>query len=99
MGNKEIKAASAKDIEVVTFSNVDLSDIRVPMIAVYEHPADYPGYCIGRIFNMDRPTNIIIKKDSVEEIRKDIHAAFHHTASIRRGEADVKTKSCKDLSK
>lgn len=56
----------------LSIKEVDLSNIKVPVIAVYEHPSDYPEYYVARVFNADRPTDTIMLKDTLEEIQKDI---------------------------
>ncbi len=56
---------------------VDMSDLEIPMIAVYEHPADFPRSYVARIWEgrSGKPTNTMIIRTSLEEIRLDIVAA------------------------
>lgn len=60
------------DIVVNHLSEVDFSGIRVLFIAVYDHPLDYPDKVVARIYNMDKPTNVILLGDSEEEITEEI---------------------------
>lgn len=59
-----------KDIIVQNINQIDLSGIRMPVFAVYDHPEDYPDHCIARLFDTDRPTNIIIKRSTVKEMQR-----------------------------
>ncbi len=43
---------------------------KIPLICVYRKPADYPGKYIARLWDVDRPTNIIAIAESLEEIRE-----------------------------
>lgn len=49
------------------------------MIAVYKNPEDYPNYCVARVFDLERPTNIVIIKKTVREIKEDIE---QHTGMV-----------------
>jgi hypothetical protein len=40
-----------KTKEVKSFSEVDTSGLKQPIICVYSHPADYPEKCVARIFD------------------------------------------------
>jgi endonuclease V-like protein UPF0215 family len=43
---------------------------RIPLICVYRSPSDYPGKYIARLWDVDRPTNVIAIAESLEEIRE-----------------------------
>lgn len=43
---------------------------RIPLIRVYRSPSDYPGKYIARLWDVDRPTNVIAIAESLEEIRE-----------------------------
>lgn len=47
---------------VTSIHQIDISDLRFPIIAAYEHPEDYPNKCVARIFDMDRATDTVILK-------------------------------------
>lgn len=59
-----------KDIIVHSISQIDLSDIRMPISAVYDRPADYPEHCIARLFDVDKPTNVILRRSTVKEMQR-----------------------------
>lgn len=68
---------------------VDFSDMKLPMVVVYDHPADYPDAYVARIWEMkgNLPTNTLIKKETLHEIREDIRSVgFMHY--IQRAEED-----------
>ena len=56
---------------------VDFSDLRFPLIAVYKKPKDYPDAYVARVWEGARnlPTNTLIKRETLQEIRNDIKAA------------------------
>ncbi len=56
---------------------VDFSDLRFPLIAVYKKPKDYPDAYVARVWEGARnlPTNTLIKRETLQEIRKDIKSA------------------------
>lgn len=60
------------DVRVNSISEVDTSELKLPLIAVYAHPEDYPGNYVARVYDVDVPTNTVIVKESLEEIEADI---------------------------
>ena len=60
------------DKKVQSVQEIDFSDLVLPMIAVYKNPEDYPNDCVARVFDLERPTNIVIIKKTVREIKEDI---------------------------
>lgn len=56
---------------------VDFSDLRLPVIVVYRKPKDYPDAYVARVWEGARnlPTNTLIKRGTLQEIRKDLKAA------------------------
>lgn len=74
---------------VDSIKNVDLSDLKFPTIAIYEHPRDYPEYYVAIVFDMDKPTDTIILKDTLAAVQEDIK---NHTTMIffSRGAEDDK---------
>lgn len=77
-----------KEKRVGSIRNVDLSGLRFPVIAVHESPEDFKGQCVARVFDMDKPTDTIIVKDTVEEINEDIRRNTH-MAYMERDPNDV----------
>lgn len=73
---------------VDSIRQVDMSELIAPVIAVHQHPTDFPDKCVARIFDMDRPTDTIIVKETVAEIVQDIQENTSFTY-VPRGAADV----------
>lgn len=67
------------DKKVQSVQEIEFSDLVLPMIAVYRNPEDYPNYCVARVFDLERPTNIVIIKKTVREIKEDIE---QHTGMV-----------------
>ena len=56
-----------------TIAQVDLSDLKVPMISVYgPNQIEYPGKYVARICDLEKITNTVIIKDSYEDLQQDI---------------------------
>ena len=55
---------------VDSIKEVDLSDFKLPTIAIYEHPKD--EYYVARVFDVDKQTDTIILKDTLAAVQKDI---------------------------
>lgn len=66
-----------KDKLVESMTILDFSDMKLPMVVVYDHPADYPDAYVARVWEMkgNLPTNTFIKMDTLEEIREDVQSA------------------------
>lgn len=61
---------------VSTIQQIDIRNMKLPIIAVFEHPEDYPDKCVGRIFEVDQPTEYVVIKDSIQELQYDIGKHF-----------------------
>ena len=72
---------------VKSFAEVDFTNLRMPAIAVYEHPRDYPDEYAARVFDVDKPTDTVMIKETLvavqEDIRKHTNMVF-----IKRGAED-----------
>jgi len=79
-----------KTKEVNSFLEVDISELRQPIICVYQKPEDYPNKYIARIFDGTKPTNTVLIKETVEEIREDIANTFPYMLPFARSKEDVK---------
>ncbi|MDO4275894.1 MAG: hypothetical protein Q4D16_19680 [Eubacteriales bacterium] len=77
-----------KDKIVEEITQVDCTKIEVPMYAVYYNTFDYPGKYVARLYDVDKPTNIVIIKDTIEEMQEyfDQKTPFIY---FRRGAGDV----------
>lgn len=58
-----------KDFILNNFDNVDFTQIKVPIITVYDHPADYPKMLVARIWDMNKPTNVIVMNENINILR------------------------------
>lgn len=72
---------------VESMTQVDLSEIKMPMAVIYDSPKDFPGMYLCRIWEGAgcHPTNTAMQKNSLEEMREDLQAAGF---SIRFHRAD-----------
>ena len=77
--------------EVRSFAEVETNELKQPIICVYEKPEDYPDKCVARIFDGTKPTNIIITRKTVREIRDDIIAYFPNMLPFSRSKEDHKS--------
>lgn len=66
LADAEEKTISDKEVQRPT--QVNYSDIRLPLWVMYKSPKDYPGKVVARLFSTDEPTNTVIVKQSVEEL-------------------------------
>lgn len=79
-----------KEKRANSISEVDMGGLKMPLIAVYKHPDDFPDHYVARVFDMDKPTDTVIIKSSLSEIQEDIrtNAAM---IFILRGAEDVRS--------
>lgn len=61
-----------KDKRAESIREVDLSGLKFPIIVIYRHPADYPDKYVARVFDITRPTDTVVIKDSLKELQKDV---------------------------
>ena len=73
---------------ITSIKELDTSNLKVPVIVVYEHPDDYPEYYVARVFNMDKPTDTIMLKKKLSEIQDDIRANTDMMFMLRGVEDD-----------
>lgn len=45
---------------------------KIPVICVYRKPSDYPEKYVARVFDVTTPTEYVVVKDTLEEIRNAI---------------------------
>lgn len=74
---------------VQSFSEVDMAGLKFPVIAVYDRPLDFPHQYVARIFDSDKPTNIILLRDSLSKIREDIKLNLPQMVRLPRAGNDV----------
>lgn len=68
-------AEQREDREIIgAFDYTKISRIvrAMPMIAIYNHPTDYPDKYVARVWDCNIPTHLIATADTLEEIRATI---------------------------
>lgn len=60
----EDKVVKSFDLNKITKST------RFPLICIYNSPRDYPGKYVARLWDVDKPTNMVAIAESLEEIRE-----------------------------
>ena len=79
-----------KDNNIQSFKDVDFSSVSVPFIALFKGPDDYPGKYVARLFDLDKPTNIVMIRGTLEEIKEDIKMNTN-LVFVEIGTEDVKS--------
>lgn len=57
-----------KDIVIDVFEP-ERANIEFPIICVYDRPDDYPEKIVARVWDLDRPTSMVMIADSIEDMR------------------------------
>lgn len=60
---------------------------RMPIIAIFKHPKDYPDKYVARVFDIDRPTFLAVTADTLEEIRECVPEGMQR---VPRSKLDAK---------
>lgn len=55
-----------------SLSQVNIADMRMPAIVVSQYPREYPDSYVARIFEMDKPTNMILLREDLESMQEEI---------------------------
>ncbi|EKQ50280.1 MULTISPECIES: hypothetical protein [unclassified Clostridium] len=61
-----------KDVIIESFNQVNVSRMKLPFIVIYDHPIDYINSYVARLFDVNKPTNIVILSDDLETLRRKI---------------------------
>ena len=85
------KGQRMKTREVRSFMEIDIRKIHIRCIGVNNRPSDYTDKCGARLFEGKKPTNIIITRNTVEEIREDITKRFPAMLPFARNKEDHKS--------
>lgn len=85
-----VEAVRNMTIEVNSFTEVDISELQVPIVCIYINPVDYPDKVVARMFDLENPLNIILVRYTLEEIREDITKSFPHMVRFDRDKNDVR---------
>ena len=72
-------------IIVDSLKYVDLSGLAVSMAVIYDHPEDVPDKYVVRIWEgrEEKPTNVEMSKDSLQECRKEICESGYFVMAVR----------------
>ena len=87
--HEQMETVRQQTIQVNSFTELDIRSIDCPIIAVYINPKDYPENVVARIFSLDKPTNIILIRKTLDEIRTDIINAYPWLVRFDRASNDV----------
>lgn len=70
---------------VESLCQVDFSELVFPLVTIYEKPLDFPNSFVARVWDGERakPTNIMIQRHTIQEIRQDIILAGFKTIFTR----------------
>lgn len=71
-----------------TFADIQIKEIGNPMIVIYSNPSDYPGYFVARVWNLDKPTELLMAKKDIHEIREDIKTNMPTMVRLPRAKND-----------
>lgn len=61
-----------KTVVIESFSSLRMLFMVMPVITIYERPKDFPRKYVARLFNLAKPTEFVVVKDTLQEIRKEI---------------------------
>ncbi|WP_341285192.1 hypothetical protein [Priestia megaterium] len=70
------------------FTNVDMSDLKLPVITVFYNTLDIPNKYAARLLDANQPTNVVVIKDTLDEIRNIIPP---HYTCLNRDPSDPPT--------
>ena len=59
-----------KDEIVNSLEELDIDEMYYPSFAVFLNATDYPGVCVARLFDLDKPTRFVIVRENVREMNK-----------------------------
>ena len=62
--SNEDKVVESFDLSKITKTS------KFPLICIYNNPKDYPGKYVARLWDVDKPTNMVAIAESLEEIRE-----------------------------
>lgn len=67
-----------KDKVVGKIEQKDVDALMIPLIAIYDHPRDYPDHIVARLWDTDIPTNLVMVRKTIEEM----HAAIKELEDV-----------------
>lgn len=61
------------DIILNNFQEIDIHKIKqIPIIAVYNHPTDYPDNFVARLWIGNKPSRYVVLCNNIDELRQSI---------------------------
>lgn len=64
-----------RDFIVESIRQVDMSDLKVPIVVVYDQPVDYPSNFVARVFDSYNPTNVVMLYTDLKKLTEDMYDA------------------------
>ena len=74
--------------KINTFAEVEIREISNPVIVIYSNLSDYPGHFVARVWDLDKPTEILMVKKDIHEIREDIKSNIPTAVRLPRAKND-----------
>ncbi|WP_417898226.1 hypothetical protein ABN702_18580 [Bacillus haimaensis] len=65
-----------KDQLINSFSDINMKEYSMPIICIYNSPSDYKGMFVARLFDVNKPTPIILMRLTLDAIRSEIPVGF-----------------------
>lgn len=65
-----------KDQLISSFNEIDMKEYTMPIICIYNSPSDYKGMFVARLFDVNKPTPIILMRITLDAIRNEIPESF-----------------------
>lgn len=65
-----------QDRLINSFSEINFTKYKMPIIVIFSSPIDYQDMYIARVFDVHKPTNYILTRTNLEAIRKEIPKGF-----------------------
>lgn len=61
------------DIRIPNFRSLDLSDVIMPIIAIYgPKTKEYPGKYVARLFDTEKPMNAVMLERSLDDLQEKL---------------------------
>ena len=92
-GTQQRGEVMRKNKELKNLSEFKIEPYILYGFVIYEKPEDFPENCIGRIWNMNeaKATEFYIKRNSVEEVRKEVEESIIFNVCIPRSKEDAES--------
>ena len=83
---------------VPTLNLVDYSDIKVPLVVIYDSPKDFPGKVVARVWDgeKNRPTNVYCEYENLKRCEDDVMSAGFQTVETSVLVTEIGRASCRE---